>query len=312
MQSKLVAESAGQRIFVIILEPGEEAFSTFDFAVKEQFSAASLTALGAFSDAGKTYRRIPLAQQCEVPSALGDIAIDDSGKPSLHVHVVLGLSDGSIRGGHLLEGFVRPTLEVSLVETPARSAGCGRTRTRRRATRRWGSCPGYAGLRLLSTLPGPRLRLPGRKAGLSRGRDLSRLHPCSGYATDPSGEIQVGGFTGGYKKHNPIFVILFVILTFSAVMNMTPLEQPTLRGIFATEGLADNFLLRSSAAATPHRPIRSVGPLRLGREAARGSAHRAQNRAPSGMNTRQVACLKACPLPSPRLLPRIRMRGCIS
>ena len=128
MQSKLVAESAGQRIFVIILEPGEEAFSTIsDFAVKEQFSAASLTALGAFSEAtvgwfdfaGKTYRSIPVAQQCEVLSALGDIAIDDNGKPSLHVHVVLGLSDGSTRGGHLLEGFVRPTLEVTLVETPA-------------------------------------------------------------------------------------------------------------------------------------------------------------------------------------------------
>ena len=95
--------------------------------MKEQFSAASLTALGAFSEAtvgwfdlaGKTYRRIPVAQQCEVLRALGDIAIDDSGKPSLHVHVVLGLSDGSTRGGHLLEGFVCPTLEVTLVETPA-------------------------------------------------------------------------------------------------------------------------------------------------------------------------------------------------
>ena len=128
MQSKLVAESAGQRTFVVILEPGEEAFSTIsDFAVKEQFSAASLTALGAFSEAtvgwfdlaGKTYRRIPVAQQCEVLSALVDIAIDDNGKPSLHVHLVLGSSDGSTRGGHLLEGFVRPTLEVTLVETPA-------------------------------------------------------------------------------------------------------------------------------------------------------------------------------------------------
>jgi uncharacterized protein len=54
-----------------------------------------------------------------VLSALGDIAIDDHGKPSLHVHVVLGLSDGTTRGGHLLEGLVRPTLEVTLVETPA-------------------------------------------------------------------------------------------------------------------------------------------------------------------------------------------------
>jgi predicted DNA-binding protein with PD1-like motif len=57
-------------------------------------------------------------QQCEVLSAIGDIAIDDRGKPSLHAHVVLGLSDGSTRGGHLLDGLVRPTLEVTLVETP--------------------------------------------------------------------------------------------------------------------------------------------------------------------------------------------------
>ncbi len=128
MQSKLVTEAAGQRTFVMILQSGEEAFRTIsNFAAKEGFSAASLTALGAFSEATvgwfdlavETYRRIPVAQQCEVLSALGDIAIDDGGKPSLHVHVVLGLSDGTTRGGHLLEGFVRPTLEVTLVETPA-------------------------------------------------------------------------------------------------------------------------------------------------------------------------------------------------
>ena len=127
MQSKLVAESASQRTFVMILDPGEEAFSTIlNFAGEQRLGGASLTALGAFSKAtvgwfdpaGKTYREIPVTQQCEVLSALGDIAIDDGGKPSLHVHVVLGLSDGTTRGGHLLEGLVRPTLEVTLVETP--------------------------------------------------------------------------------------------------------------------------------------------------------------------------------------------------
>jgi uncharacterized protein len=128
MQSKLVAASAGQRTFVIILDPGEEAVQSIsDFAAKESFGAASLTALGAFSEATvgwfdlaeRTYRKIPVAQQCEVLSAVGDIAADDNDKPSLHVHVVLGLSDGTTRGGHLLEGVVRPTLEVTLVETPA-------------------------------------------------------------------------------------------------------------------------------------------------------------------------------------------------
>ncbi|RUT82414.1 DUF296 domain-containing protein, partial [Mesorhizobium sp. USDA-HM6] len=55
---------------------------------------------------------------CEVLSAIGDIATGDDGKPSLHVHAVLGLADGTTRGGHLLNGHVRPTLEVTLVETP--------------------------------------------------------------------------------------------------------------------------------------------------------------------------------------------------
>jgi len=128
MQSKLIAESAGQRTFVVILDPGEEAFAIIsDFAKTKRLGAASLTALGAFSGATvgwfdlarNNYRKISIAQQCEVLSALGDIAIDDDGEPSLHIHVVLGLDDGSTRGGHLLEGFVRPTLEVTLVETPA-------------------------------------------------------------------------------------------------------------------------------------------------------------------------------------------------
>jgi len=39
--------------------------------------------------------------------------------PILHMHTVLGLSDGPTRGGHLLEGKVFPTLEVVVTETPA-------------------------------------------------------------------------------------------------------------------------------------------------------------------------------------------------
>jgi len=128
MKSKLVAQDAGARTFVLVLDPGDEAFSAIaDFAVREQLDGASLTALGAFERAtvgwfdldAKSYRRIPVPEQCEVVSAIGDVARDDAGKPSLHLHAVLGLRDGSTRGGHLLEGVVKPTLEVTLVETPA-------------------------------------------------------------------------------------------------------------------------------------------------------------------------------------------------
>jgi predicted DNA-binding protein with PD1-like motif len=128
MQSKLLSESDGVRTFAVVLDPGNEAFRSIpDFAAAEHVTAAAVTAIGAFERAtvgwfdfnSKTYRRIPIEEQCEVLSALGDIAAADNGKPSLHLHAVLGLSDGSTRGGHLLDGIVHPTLEVMVTEMPA-------------------------------------------------------------------------------------------------------------------------------------------------------------------------------------------------
>jgi hypothetical protein len=68
-------------------------------------------------------------------------------------------------------------------------------------------------------------------------------HVLSGYSTKPEGEVQIGGFTAGYKKHTPIFVILFVILTFSAGINVTPVDQPVSLGILEQPGLADAFFV---------------------------------------------------------------------
>jgi predicted DNA-binding protein with PD1-like motif len=128
MESKLVSTDAGAAIHVVVLDSGEEAFAALTrFANEAKMTAASVTAIGAFERAtvgwfdfgSKSYRKIEVNEQCEVLSAIGDIAIGDDGKPSLHVHIVLGLSDGSTRGGHLLSGTVRPTLEVVLTEVPA-------------------------------------------------------------------------------------------------------------------------------------------------------------------------------------------------
>lgn len=48
-----------------------------------------------------------------------DVALE-SGGPKVHAHVVVGKADGTAHGGHLLQGHVRPTLEVILVEVPER------------------------------------------------------------------------------------------------------------------------------------------------------------------------------------------------
>lgn len=128
MKSKLVSGTSEPRIYVVVLDEGEEAFEALtDFVRSEKLTAASLTAIGAFEHAvvgwfdlaRKTYKRICVSEQCEVLSAIGDVAVDDQGRAGLHIHAVLGLEDGGTRGGHLIEGKVRPTLEVIFTETRA-------------------------------------------------------------------------------------------------------------------------------------------------------------------------------------------------
>lgn len=127
MKSKVISSDDGVRTYIVVLDAGEEAFDTLSrFADEAGIKGASISAIGAFETATvgwfdfetKQYKKIPIDEQCEVLSVLGDVAIGDDGKASLHMHVVLGLSDGSTRGGHLLHGTVRPTLEVVMTETP--------------------------------------------------------------------------------------------------------------------------------------------------------------------------------------------------
>ena len=122
-----VVEDADVVTYVVVCDPGDEAVAALtQFARAEDLEAASIAAVGAFEHAvvgwfdraAKDYRRIAVDEQCEVLSLLGDVAEGQDG-PILHMHTVLGLSDGTTRGGHLLEGKVFPTLEVVVTETPA-------------------------------------------------------------------------------------------------------------------------------------------------------------------------------------------------
>ena len=112
---------------VVVCDPGDEAVAVLtQFARGERLEAARLTAVGGFEHAtvgwfdraAKQFRPIPVDEQCEVLSLIGDVAEGQEG-PSVHMHVVLGLSDGTTRGGHLIEGRVFPTLEIIVTEAPA-------------------------------------------------------------------------------------------------------------------------------------------------------------------------------------------------
>ncbi|WP_422769125.1 PPC domain-containing DNA-binding protein [Plantactinospora sp. WMMC1484] len=117
----------GRRVVVIAVERGEEAVAAVnEVARRRGIAAAQVTAVGGFSGAevgyfdrqDRDYLRIPVSEQVEVLSLVGDIA-DVRGEPALHVHAVLGRRDGSTVGGHLLNGEVWPTLEVVVTEVAA-------------------------------------------------------------------------------------------------------------------------------------------------------------------------------------------------
>jgi len=128
MIAKQLHAADGQRVFAVILETGEAVMECLQrFAEAERLTAAQITGIGAFSDAElryfdwerKEYLPIPVQEQVEVASLLGDVAVSPEGKPALHVHLVLGRRDGSALAGHLAEARVRPTLELIVTEAPA-------------------------------------------------------------------------------------------------------------------------------------------------------------------------------------------------
>jgi uncharacterized protein len=113
--------------YAVVLDTGDEVIGELGKFVREQeVEAASVTAIGAFSRAmlgyfqweTKQYRKIPVNEQVEVLSLLGDVAVGDQ-DPALHLHAVLGKADGSVVGGHLIGAYVRPTLEVILIQRPS-------------------------------------------------------------------------------------------------------------------------------------------------------------------------------------------------
>ena len=95
------------------------------FACKHKLVTGHLTGIGAISHAvigyfdpeTKAYLRHPEHGQAEVLSLTGNLALDND-EPFFHIHVALGLRDGSARGGHLFEATVRPTVELVLTTYP--------------------------------------------------------------------------------------------------------------------------------------------------------------------------------------------------
>lgn len=125
MKYKLL-NGIGDTSYALVFETGDEVMKILEtFANDHSLKAARFTAIGAFSSVElgffdfsiKDYKRIPVNEQVEVLSLMGDVALygDDS---KVHAHVVVGKSNGNAMGGHLMKAIVHPTLELIIEEAP--------------------------------------------------------------------------------------------------------------------------------------------------------------------------------------------------
>jgi predicted DNA-binding protein with PD1-like motif len=114
-----------QRAFVLVLHPGEEFLKELSaFTIEHHIKTASFSAIGGFLSfklgfyniEKRGYDEIPFHEDhVEVLSLNGEITFQN-GVPNVHGHTVVGRSDGTTRGGHLLSGVVDPILIVNVEE----------------------------------------------------------------------------------------------------------------------------------------------------------------------------------------------------
>jgi predicted DNA-binding protein with PD1-like motif len=125
MRSKALRDGE-ERTFVVVYDSGEELVSgLLLFARQHSLTATRLSAIGALSGLtvgffdlhDKDYARIEINEQVELLSLIGTIGRHEDGSTRLHAHVAVSKRDGSALGGHLIEAYVRPTVEVMAVES---------------------------------------------------------------------------------------------------------------------------------------------------------------------------------------------------
>jgi hypothetical protein len=126
MKVQLLNPGEPTKQYAVIFYRGDEAFSgLLEFAQKYHVTSAHFSAIGAvdgatlgwFDPQRKMYKKIPIQGQHEVIGMSGDIALYQ-GKPVVHTHMLVGNSDGSTQGGHVLAAYVSPTLEVMVSVDP--------------------------------------------------------------------------------------------------------------------------------------------------------------------------------------------------
>jgi predicted DNA-binding protein with PD1-like motif len=123
---KLISKDADTKTYCLVFAEGDEILSGLkEFAVKYKVTSARFVGIGDASSskfgwydkARKMFKVNELHTFAEITSLAGDITLAN-GNPVVHAHINLATEDGLVHGGHLLEAFVNPTLQVMVTIEP--------------------------------------------------------------------------------------------------------------------------------------------------------------------------------------------------
>jgi predicted DNA-binding protein with PD1-like motif len=126
MKVKLLSTNGAVKTYVLVFAKGDEVMAGLtEFAQQYNVKSAHYQAIGdalsakigVYDYSRKQFKVIPITEPAEVTSLTGDIAVLN-GKPAPHSHLNLAAADGTVRGGHLLELFIGPTLELVVTVEP--------------------------------------------------------------------------------------------------------------------------------------------------------------------------------------------------
>jgi uncharacterized protein len=119
------------RQFEVVFSKGDEVISGLtDLAAKYHLGTSHFTAIGAVDKATlgwsdpvtHFYKKNEINQEVEIIAFTGNI-VTTNGKPYVHAHMVVGLPDGTTRGGHVIDATISLTMQLFLEELEPLNAG---------------------------------------------------------------------------------------------------------------------------------------------------------------------------------------------
>jgi predicted DNA-binding protein with PD1-like motif len=123
---KMITDKGDVKTYALIFSAGDEVLSGLtEFAINYHVKSAHFTGIGDartskfgwYDESKKLFRVNQLDSFAEITSLIGDIAMNNN-NPVVHAHINLATQDGIVHGGHLLEAWVEPTLEVIITVEP--------------------------------------------------------------------------------------------------------------------------------------------------------------------------------------------------